>query len=152
MRLRLERVYEPPPHPDGIRILVDRLWPRGLSKAKAGIDFWAKEVAPSNELRDWYQHELEKWPEFRRRYREELKNNDAAVKELIAKLGNGNVTLLFGSRELNHNNAVVLKEYLKTLDKGAFLTLGQAVLHRDYFQIGLYRPQQILNASERARN
>ncbi|WP_090906312.1 DUF488 domain-containing protein [Nitrosospira sp. Nsp13] len=115
MRLRLERVYEPPPHPDGIRILVDRLWPRGLSKAKAGIDFWAKEVAPSNELRDWYQHELEKWPEFRRRYQEELKNNDAAVKELIVKLGNGNATLLFGSRELNHNNAVVLKEYLETL-------------------------------------
>lgn len=115
MKLRLERVYELPSHPDGIRILVDRLWPRGLSKAKAGIDFWAKEVAPSNELREWYQHELEKWPEFRRRYREELKNNDAAVKELIAKLGAGKATLLFGSRELNHNNAVVLKEYLETL-------------------------------------
>lgn len=115
MKLRLERVYELPSHPDGIRILVDRLWPRGLSKAKAGIDFWAKEVAPSNELREWYQHELEKWPEFRRRYREELKNNDAAVKELIAKLGAGKATLLFGSREPNHNNAVVLKEYLETL-------------------------------------
>ena len=115
MKLRLERAYELPAHPDVIRILVDRLWPRGLSKAKARIDFWAKEIAPSNELRDWYQHELEKWPEFRRRYREELKNNDAAVKELIAKLGTGNATLLFGSRELNHNNAVVLKEYLETL-------------------------------------
>ncbi|KIO50499.1 DUF488 domain-containing protein [Nitrosospira sp. NpAV] len=115
MKLRLERVYELPAHPDGLRILVDRLWPRGLSKAKARIDFWAKEVAPSTELRDWYQHEVKKWPEFRRRYRDELKHNDAAVKELIAKLGNGNGTLLFGSKELHHNNAVVLKEYLETL-------------------------------------
>ena len=115
MKLRLERAYELPAHPDEVRILVDRLWPRGLSKANAQIDFWAKDVAPSDDLRHWYQHELEKWPEFRRRYREELKNNDAAVKELIAKLGTGNATLLFGSKELNHNNAVVLKEYLETL-------------------------------------
>lgn len=115
MKLRLERAYAPPPHLNGIRILVDRLWPRGLSRANAKIDYWAKEVAPSDGLRQWYQHDLEKWPEFRCRYLEELKNNSVAVKELIEKLGNGNATLLFASRELNHNNAVVLKEYLETV-------------------------------------
>lgn len=113
MKLGLKRAYEPPTQSDGIRILVDRLWPRGLSKADAKIEFWAKEVAPSNELRHWYQHELEKWPEFRRRYLDELKSNTAAVKELVAKFGHGNTTLLFSSKESNHNNAVVLKEYLE---------------------------------------
>ena len=114
MKLGLKRAYEPPLFLDGVRILVDRLWPRGLSKTDARIDFWAKEIAPSNALRRWYQHELEKWPEFRRKYLEELRNNDAAIQELITKFGAGNATLLFGSKELNHNNAVVLKEYLET--------------------------------------
>ncbi|MGH8762867.1 MAG: DUF488 domain-containing protein [Nitrosospira sp.] len=113
MKLGLKRAYEPPTQSDGIRILVDRLWPRGLSKAGAKIEFWAKEVAPSDELRHWYQHELAKWPEFRRRYLDELKGNTDAVKELVAKFGHGNATLLFSSKELNHNNAVVLKEYLE---------------------------------------
>lgn len=114
MKLKLKRAYEPPMDSDGLRILVDRLWPRGLSKTEAKVEFWAKEVAPSNALRRWYQHELEKWPEFRRRYLEELKGNAAAVKELAAKVGRGNATLLFSSKEFNHNNAVVLKEYLET--------------------------------------
>ena len=115
MRLQLKRVYEAPADIDGMRILVDRLWPRGLSKAEAKIDFWAREVAPSNELRRWYQHEQEKWPEFQRKYFTELKNNPKAVHELIAKIGNGNATLLFSSKETNLNNAAVLKEYLETL-------------------------------------
>jgi uncharacterized protein YeaO (DUF488 family) len=114
MKLGLKRAYEPPLPQDGVRILVDRLWPRGLSKTDAKIDFWVKEIAPSNALRQWYQHELEKWPEFRRKYMEELRNNDAAIQELIAKLEAGNATLLFGSKELNYNNAVVLKEYLES--------------------------------------
>jgi uncharacterized protein YeaO (DUF488 family) len=114
-RLQLKRVYEPPTDIDGIRILVDRLWPRGLSKAEAKIDFWAREVAPSTELRRWYQHEPEKWPEFQRKYISELQNHPEAVQELIAKLGNGNATLLFGSKETGLNNAAVLKEYLEAL-------------------------------------
>jgi uncharacterized protein YeaO (DUF488 family) len=115
MRLQLKRVYEPSADIDGMRILVDRLWPRGLSKAEAMIEFWAKEVAPSTELRRWYQHEPEKWPEFQRKYFAELQNNPDAVEELIAKIGNGNATLLFGSKETSLNNATVLKEYLETL-------------------------------------
>lgn len=115
MRLQLKRAYEPPADTDGMRILVDRLWPRGLSKAEAKIDFWAKEVAPSNELRRWYQHEPEKWPEFRHKYIAELQSNPEPVQELIAKIGNGNATLLFGSKEVRLNNAAVLKDYLKTL-------------------------------------
>ena len=79
MKLGLKRVYEPPLPLDGIRVLVDRLSPRGLSKTDARIDFWVKKIAPSNALRHWYQHELEKWPEFRRRYLEELKINDTAI-------------------------------------------------------------------------
>jgi uncharacterized protein YeaO (DUF488 family) len=115
MRLQLKRVYELPAKSDGIRILVDRLWPRGLSKAEAGIDFWAKDVAPTNELRHWYQHEQEKWPEFQRKYVTELQNNPEAVHELIAKIRNENATLPFSSKETSLNNAVVLKEYLETL-------------------------------------
>jgi len=115
MRLQLKRVYEPPADIDGLRILVDRLWPRGLAKEDARIDFWAKKVAPSNELRRWYQHEQEKWPEFQRKYVTELQNNPEAVQELIAKIGNENATLLFGSKETSLNNAAVLKEYLETL-------------------------------------
>jgi len=115
MRLQLKRVYEPPTDIDGMRILVDRLWPRGLSKAEARIDFWAKEAAPSNELRHWYQHEQEKWPEFQRKYFTELQNNPDAVQGLIAKIGTGNATLLFASKETSLNNATVLKEYLEAL-------------------------------------
>jgi len=115
MRLQLKRVYEPPANIDGMRILVDRLWPRGLSKEEAKIDFWAKEVAPSTELRHWYQHEPEKWPEFQRKYCIELQNNPDAVQEFIAKIGNENATLLFASKETSLNNAAVLKEFLETL-------------------------------------
>ena len=115
MRLQLKRVYEPPANSDGIRILVDRLWPRGLSKAEAKIDFWAKEVAPSAELRRWYHHEQEKWPEFQRKYITELQSNPDAVQELIAKIGDENTTLLFASKETSLNNAAVLKEYLETV-------------------------------------
>ncbi|MGZ8232836.1 DUF488 domain-containing protein [Methylobacter tundripaludum] len=115
MRLQLKRVYASPADTDGIRILVDRLWPRGLSKAEARIDFWAKEAAPSNELRHWYQHEQEKWPEFQRKYVAELQGNPGPVQALIAKIGHGNATLLFSSKETSLNNAAVLKDYLETL-------------------------------------
>jgi len=115
MTLQLKRVYEPPAEHDGMRILVDRLWPRGLSKAEAKIDFWAKAVAPSTELRRWYQHEPEKWPEFQRQYFAELQNNPEAVQQLIAKIGTGNATLLFSAKETHLNNAAVLKDYLEAL-------------------------------------
>jgi len=109
---RTKRVYDPPARSDGRRILVDRLWPRGLTKGKAGVDFWARAIAPSNELRKWYQHTPEKWPEFRRRYFAELDANPAGVAELRAQLGTGPVTLLFGSKETQLNNAAALVEYL----------------------------------------
>ncbi len=115
MKLQLKRAYEPPADIDGMRILVDRLWPRGLAKVDARIDFWAKKVAPSNELRRWYQHEEEKWPEFQRKYVTELQNNPDAVQELIAKIGDGNATLLFSTKETDLNNAAVLKTYLESL-------------------------------------
>ena len=110
--LRTKRVYDPKAPSDGRRILVDRLWPRGLTKAKAGIDYWARDIAPSNELRRWYQHDPEKWPEFRKRYFRELKANPAGVAELRAQLGTGRVTLLYSSKETELNNATALAEYL----------------------------------------
>ncbi|MEO6562188.1 MAG: DUF488 family protein [Nitrosospira sp.] len=134
MKLGLKRAYEPPLPLDGVRILVDRLWPRGLSKTDARIDFWAKEIAPSNALRHWYQHEFEKWPVFRRKYMEELRNNDAAIQELIAKLEVGNATLLFDSQELNYNNAMVLKEYLESLRQ----EVRRTILHGNNLYVGLY--------------
>jgi uncharacterized protein YeaO (DUF488 family) len=112
--LRIKRVYENSEPSDGRRILVDRLWPRGVSKQEAAIDFWAKEIAPSNELRRWYQHDPEKWPEFRRRYFAELDSNPEAVAELRASLGQGTVTLVFASRETELNNASALQEFLAT--------------------------------------
>ena len=114
MRIQTKRIYEPSAAADGRRILVDRLWPRGMSKSDANIDYWAKSVAPSNDLRRWYRHDPEKWREFRRRYFAELDDNPAAVAELRAQLGGGAVTLLFSSREERLNNASALREYLES--------------------------------------
>ena len=114
MRIQTKRIYEASAAADGRRILVDRLWPRGLSKSDASIDFWARSVAPSNALRRWYQHDPDKWEEFRRRYFAELDDNPAAVAELRAQLGEGAVTLLFSSREERLNNASALLEYLES--------------------------------------
>ena len=113
MRIRTKRVYDKPKVSDGRRVLIDRLWPRGLAKAEAKIDFWAKAIAPSNELRRWYRHEPAKWPEFRRRYFAELDANPEGIAELRAQLGRGTVTVLFGSREARLNNATALGEYLR---------------------------------------
>jgi uncharacterized protein YeaO (DUF488 family) len=114
MPIRIKRVYEPPEGTDGRRILVDRLWPRGMSKPVAAIDFWAKDTAPSHELRRWYGHVPEKWPEFKRRYFAELDTNGEAVAQLRREMGRGTVTLLFGSKEMRLNNAQALKEYLES--------------------------------------
>jgi uncharacterized protein YeaO (DUF488 family) len=113
MNISLKRVYDEPDPKDGTRILVDRLWPRGLSKEKAKVDVWLKAVAPSNELRKWYQHDPQKWAAFKKRYFAELDANEDAVNELIEHLNDGNVTFLYSSKENQYNNAVALKEYLE---------------------------------------
>ena len=115
MKIRTKRIYEAPPTAsDGRRILIDRLWPRGISKERAQIDFWARSVAPSHDLRRWYRHDPAKWDEFRRRYFAELDANPEGVEELRGRLGKGTVTLLFGSKETRLNNAAALKEYLES--------------------------------------
>ena len=110
--IRIKRVHEPADESDGRRILIDRLWPRGVSKAAAQIDYWAKSVAPSTELRRWYQHDPVKWTEFRRRYAEELDANPDGLAELRTRLADGPVTFVFSSKEERLNNAHALREYL----------------------------------------
>lgn len=111
--IRLKRVYDPPADDDGRRILVERLWPRGLSKDRAAVDLWAKEVAPSPELRTWYGHKPELWEEFQARYRAELAANAAAVEALARECATGPVTFVFAARDADRCSAVVLKEYLE---------------------------------------
>lgn len=111
-KLRLKRAYEPAERGDGQRVLVDRIWPRGVSKAEAHIDLWLKEVAPSTALRKWFGHKPERWEGFRARYREELKANPA-VAELRQVMAAGPVTLVYGAKDEQHNQAVVLAEYLE---------------------------------------
>ncbi|MDH2905997.1 MAG: DUF488 domain-containing protein [Methanomassiliicoccales archaeon] len=111
--LRMKRVYEAPSPEDGMRVLVDRLWPRGLSREKAAVDRWMKEIAPSDGLRHWYSHDREKYDEFRRRYRAELDSNGTAVGELLSAASSGPVTLLYSSSSPDINNAVVLLEYIR---------------------------------------
>lgn len=112
MSLRIRRVYEPPQDGDGKRILIDRLWPRGISKNDAQVDVWMKDVAPSAELRRWFGHDPKKWDEFRRRYQEELKRNAKAVEELKEQIGQSTATLLYGARDIEHNNAIVLMDFI----------------------------------------
>jgi uncharacterized protein YeaO (DUF488 family) len=112
VRISLKRAYEPPARADGCRILVERLWPRGLTKQKAKIDLWAKDAAPSTELRRWFGHDPERWAEFKRRYFEELGAWEDAVEPIRARVRAGRVTFVFASREPRFNNAVALKEYL----------------------------------------
>ncbi|HXU92243.1 MAG TPA: DUF488 domain-containing protein [Gallionella sp.] len=114
MKLKIKRAYDTPEKSDGTRILVDRLWPRGVSRDKAAIDLWLKEIAPSTELRQWFGHEPERWPEFRRRYFEELDRHPEVVAELRAALGKGNATLLYAAKDAGHNNAQALMEYLQS--------------------------------------
>lgn len=110
--IRVKRVYEAPSPDDGMRVLVDRLWPRGLSREKAHVDLWLKELAPSTELRKWFNHDPEKWDEFRRRYLKELQQQPAVLSHAIESMGTGPVTLLFGSKEARFNDAVALQAFL----------------------------------------
>ena len=112
MKMSIKRVYEAASENDGRRILVDRLWPRGLSKERAKVDLWLREIAPSTELRTWSNHDPEKWDEFRRRYFAELDNNEAAVRSIREGAAHSKLTLLFAARDVERNNAVALQEYL----------------------------------------
>ena len=109
---QLKRAYEPASSDDGCRVLVERLWPRGVSKAKAAIDEWLKDVAPSDRLRKWYGHDPERWKEFRRRYWAELRSNREAVNELREKARGGKVTLVYATHDVEHSGALVLKQFL----------------------------------------
>lgn len=110
--IKLKRAYEPPAAGDGTRILVDRLWPRGVKKAAAAIDMWAKEIAPSTELRQWFGHETARWDEFQRHYITELEQKIDLINELRALAQSGPITLVFGAHDQTHNDAVVLRKVL----------------------------------------
>jgi len=113
MKIQMKRVYDEPSDTDGTRILIDRLWPRGVSKAKAKVDLWLKAIAPSTPLRQWFGHDPGKWEEFKKRYKDELDDNSEAVAQLRALLAQGTVTLLYGAKDKDHNDAVVLQEYVE---------------------------------------
>jgi uncharacterized protein YeaO (DUF488 family) len=115
--IRIKRTYDAPARGDGRRILVERLWPRGMKKEALEADEWRKDVAPSTELRKWFGHRLERWEEFRARYREELDGNPEAWAPILQAAGRGNVTLLYSARDVLHNGAQVLLDYL--LDRQA---------------------------------
>lgn len=114
MIIELKRAYEKPEPSDGTRILVDRLWPRGLTKEKAAIDIWLKDLAPSAELRKWFGHDPKKWRGFGRRYRAELKQRGDQLRLIKRKAGEGRLTLIYGARDQEHNEAVILKQFLLT--------------------------------------
>jgi uncharacterized protein YeaO (DUF488 family) len=112
--IAVKRVYDPPARSDGFRVLVDRLWPRGLSKRKARVDLWLRDLAPSNALRKWFGHDPEKWPEFARRYKTELQKNKEALAELRkARREHAQITLLYGAKDVEHNNAIALLKFLR---------------------------------------
>ena len=113
MPILIKRVYEPPDKKDGYRVLVDRVWPRGIKKENAHIEEWVKAIAPSNDLRKWYGHDPEKWPEFKRRYFKELEDYSQEVEQLAKRASETTVTFLFSSKENRLNNAVALKEYIE---------------------------------------
>ena len=117
MTISIKRIYDTPSAQDGYRVLVDQLWPRGLKKEDARIDSWVKEIAPTKELRKWYSHDPEKWPEFKRRYFEELDGHTELVNEFIEVIKERKVTFLFSSKELKLNNALALKEYIEKKSK-----------------------------------
>jgi uncharacterized protein YeaO (DUF488 family) len=114
----LKRAYEPPERGDGTRILIDRLWPRGVTKSEAAVDYWFRELAPSTELRKWFGHEVDRWPQFQKRYTAELKRHDDRLDELLRLARKGPITLVYGARDEEHNDAVVLKHVLLWRSRG----------------------------------
>ena len=116
VEIRLKRAYEKPAPDDGLRVLVERLWPRGLSKERAAVDLWMKDIAPSPELRRWFNHDPAKWDEFQRRYRAELRQKKDVVDELRQKCRDRTVTFVYAARDEEHNGAIVLRAYLEHHD------------------------------------
>lgn len=113
MDIRLKRAYDEPAPDDGCRVLVDRIWPRGIARKEARLDDWLKDIAPSSELRRWFGHDPEKWSEFVEKYFRELDRQDELVEKLAKHAGNGRLTLIFAARDREHNNAAALKRYLE---------------------------------------
>ncbi|MCL4535677.1 MAG: DUF488 domain-containing protein [Bacteroidetes bacterium] len=111
--IKLKRVYEEPSKEDGLRVLVERLWPRGLTRERAAVDLWLKDVAPSPDLRKWFGHDPARWPEFRQRYRAELEHDEGPVNLLRQKSREGVVTFVYAARDEQHNGAVALREFLE---------------------------------------
>jgi uncharacterized protein YeaO (DUF488 family) len=111
--IQIKRVYDDPSKDDGYRVLVDRLWPRGIKKEEAHLDQWMKEIAPTVELREWFGHDPSKWDEFQKRYRAEIEKHPDDIAELQKKAKDGNLTLVFAAKDVEHNNAVVLKEVVE---------------------------------------
>lgn len=115
--IKLKRVYESPSPQDGLRVLVDRLWPRGLTKELAAVDLWVKDLAPSTELRKWFGHDPARWKQFQIRYRKELQETSEALQLLKQKSDERTVTLVYGARDKEHNEALVLKRFLERRKK-----------------------------------
>jgi uncharacterized protein YeaO (DUF488 family) len=113
VRVAIKRVYDEPSQSDGTRILVDRLWPRGLTKEKAKVDVWLKEIAPSSELRKWFGHDPKRWVEFQHRYLDELKTRGEPLAQLRQEAAHSPVTLVFAARDVAHNEAVILQKVLR---------------------------------------
>lgn len=111
--LNVKRVYEAPVARDGYRVLVDRLWPRGLTKDAAHVDLWLKDIAPSSDLRKWFNHDPARWSEFEKRYFRELETHPEELGQLLERARKGRVTLLYGAKDAEHNNAVALKEFVE---------------------------------------
>lgn len=114
-QILLKRAYDPPEPEDGFRVLADRLWPRGLTRERAAVDHWAKDLAPSAELRQWFGHDPARWSEFEARYRDELAANEAALVDLLTRAGRRRITLLYAAKDPEHNNALALAETLRRM-------------------------------------
>ena len=128
MDIRLKRVYEQPSSDDGVRILVERLWPRGITKAGAKIDAWRKDAAPSAELRKWFGHDPAKWEQFKKRYWEELRHNQPVVENLRAYMKKGQVTFVYAARDEQHNGALALREFIERRTRVFVLRAAQVWL------------------------
>jgi uncharacterized protein YeaO (DUF488 family) len=128
--ITLKRAYDPVSHTDGTRFLVERLWPRGLSKAKLRVDAWLKEVGPSTGLRKWFDHDPDKWDEFRRRYFRELGSQPKAWQPIVSAARRGRVTLVYSSHDTHHNNAVALQEFLRKKARRRATSRPTSAAHR----------------------
>ena len=129
--IKLKRAYDPASNDDGTRFLIERLWPRGVKKSSLGVDAWLKDVAPSTGLRQWFSHDPAKWVEFQRRYRRELDAKAEALEPILTAARRSRVTLVYSSRDAEHNNAVVLKAYLEAMISQRHKALRSSVVTRE---------------------